>query len=142
MRSRIVLIAGTLLVLGASVAVVFAVIESDEDRIERLVEEMRDAALARDTAGVLGAVATDVEFPGGMEALERRLDHVFRRYPPESIMAEVLNVEVDGDRAEAEIEVWYRTSEFGAQPFRTTIKAKFGRRDGRWLVVGLSHVGG
>ena len=143
MRSRIVLVAGTLMVLGAAVAVVAALVETDEERIEKLVEEMRVAALDRDVPGLLAGVSEDVEYPGGREALRRRIESVLERHPPDHISVELRDLEVDGDGAEAEVEVWYTTRTLGGRPGRVTFRTRFGRGEDGWRVVGLAtDVGG
>jgi uncharacterized protein (TIGR02246 family) len=140
MRGRIVVVAGTLLVLGAAIAMIYVIVETDEERIERVVETMRVAALDGDVPGLLEHVAPDVDYPGGREGIERQVESALRRYPPDSVNVEVLDLEIDGDRATARIEVWYRTKTLGGRPARVRFRTAFGRRGDRWQVIGVSDV--
>ncbi len=64
MRSRIMLGAGALLVIGAVIAIVAALVETDEEKIEKLVERMRDAAERSDVEGIMAGLSEEVDFPG------------------------------------------------------------------------------
>jgi len=141
MRSRIVTAAGALLAVGVVVAVVFALVETDEEKIEKLVRDLRDAALNSDVDGLLDGLSDEVEYPGGRGKLEIKIRAVLRDWPPKKIAVEIRDLEIDGDRATADVEVWY-TSERYPQPYRAKFRTDFGRHDERWLVDGVSQVGG
>jgi ketosteroid isomerase-like protein len=137
MRGRVVRIAGAVLIVGAVVWIGSGLFESDEDRIERLVDEVRTAAEARDADAVMSAVADDVEWQGeDREALSRQVRRVLEEWPPDAIVAEVKDLVIDGDRATGSVDVLYRTKKF-PHPYLTKFRVTFGRHDERWLVTGV-----
>jgi hypothetical protein len=133
-RRRLVPIALALLVVGVVIVVVAALVETDEERIEALVESMRAAAERGDVAGVLAGVAPRVAWPGGQEALRRRVSRDLALHPPQAVAAEVSGLEVDGETATGVVVVTYRSREF-ARPVLVRVRTTFARRDGRWLVT-------
>ena len=88
MRSRIVLGAGALLVIGAVIAIVAAFVETDEEKIEKLVERMRDAAERSDVEGIMAGLSEEVDFPGGRAKLQARIRGVLKQAPPKSVSVE------------------------------------------------------
>ncbi len=137
MRDRVVRIAGALLALGAVFWIVSRFIETDEDRIEQLVEDMRSAAEASDAEMLMSFVTQDVTWQQlDQEALSRRVRSVLKDMPPKAVSAEVTDLEIDDDRATGSVVVLYRSQKLPSV-WRVTFRVTFGRRDERWRVTAV-----
>jgi hypothetical protein len=134
LRVWITRIAAAALAAGAVLLVVSWLVETDEDRIEALVESMRDAALAGDVDGVIAGLAEDASFGGrDREWIRREVRRTLEGLPPKAIAATLEYLEVEEDRATGRVDVVYR-SEKAAQAGLVRLRVTFVKRDDRWLV--------
>ncbi|UCD35050.1 MAG: hypothetical protein JSU90_12290 [Nitrospiraceae bacterium] len=145
-RTRLLVI--LILILSAFLAA--ALYPSEKKRIRKVISGCREALAREDLEGIMEHLSFSFssEYGGGYLQTKKRAELMFRRFDGFEVTADVMNIIIDRDRAEADLKVLV-TARQGSEPVHLAGDA-MGPDDIRlflekspydWKIIGIERTG-
>ena len=135
-----------LVVLAVVLATVFY--PSETKRIKKVLKAIRESVLHEDIGQVMEYIAYNYrdEYGGSYLVLKKRAEMIFHRFNDFEITADIMNITVDGEQAEAHLKVNIIATEDGRRGYvignaeeAGDIRVFLEKSPYKWKVINIDH---